>query len=230
LLPRQTGDPTIPDPHFRMDVKLRLGCRVCPEGALCHHRRRDGTLCNEPLDPHGWHARKCGCGQSRDHRHNSLRNWHAPYHKEVTGHFAVTEKRVPAWDRVDPRTGVLEEARLDVATRDAVNGRPIYVDWSVTCEHSEYQPRRHARSNKDGLAAANMVDDKRDRYPPRGGELVPMVFETNGRPSDEAVAFVRSYGHGLSQADRAEVVGTAWRQISRTLQIGNAEMVLSANG
>jgi DNA-directed RNA polymerase specialized sigma24 family protein len=57
-----------------------------------------------------------------------------------------------------------------------------------------------------------------------------MVFETNGRPSDEAVAFVRSYGHGLSQADRAEVVGTAWRQISRTLQIGNAEMVLSANG
>jgi DNA-directed RNA polymerase specialized sigma24 family protein len=55
-----------------------------------------------------------------------------------------------------------------------------------------------------------------------------MVFETNGRPSDEAVAFVRAYGHGLSQEDRAEVVGTTWRQISRTLQIGNAEMVLSA--
>ena len=73
-----------------------------------------------------------------------------------------------------------------------------------------------------------MVDEKRDRYPPHGCELVPMVFETNGRPSDEAVAFVRGYGHGLPQALRAEVIGTTWRRISRTLQVGNAEMVLSA--
>ena len=74
-----------------------------------------------------------------------------------------------------------------------------------------------------------MVYEKRARYPPRGGDLVPMVFETNGRPSDEAVAFVRAYGHGLPLADRAETVGTAWRQISRILQVGNAEMVPSAN-
>ena len=78
------------------------------------------------------------------------------------------------------------------------------------------------------MAASNMVDEKRGRYPPGRGELAPMVFETNGRPSDEAVAFVRAYGHGLPLADRAETVGTAWRQISRTLQVGNAEMVLSA--
>jgi len=58
--------------------------------------------------------------------------------------------------------------------------------------------------------------------------LVPLVFETNGRASDEAVAFVRAYGVGLPQANRAEVIGTTWRQISRTLQLGNAEMVLSA--
>ena len=58
--------------------------------------------------------------------------------------------------------------------------------------------------------------------------LVVMVLETS-RPSDEAVAFERAYGHGLPLADRAETVGTAWRQISRTLHVGNAEMVLSAN-
>ena len=57
---------------------------------------------------------------------------------------------------------------------------------------------------------------------------MPLVFETNGRASDEAVAFVRAYGVGLPQANRAEVIGTTWRQISRTLQLGNAEMVLSA--
>ena len=55
-----------------------------------------------------------------------------------------------------------------------------------------------------------------------------MVFETNGRASDEAVAFVRSYGTGLPEAERAEVIGTTWRRISRTLQVGNAEMVLSS--
>ena len=58
--------------------------------------------------------------------------------------------------------------------------------------------------------------------------MVPMVFETNGRASDEAVAFVRSYGYALPKADRAEVINTTWRRISRTLQVGNAEMVLSA--
>ena len=74
-----------------------------------------------------------------------------------------------------------------------------------------------------------MVYKKRERYPPHGGELVPMVFETNGRASDEAIAFVRSYGHGLSTAERAEAIGTTWRRISRTLQVGNAETIPGAN-
>ena len=56
-----------------------------------------------------------------------------------------------------------------------------------------------------------------------------MVSESTGRASDEAVAFVRGYGHGLPHALRAEVIGTTWRHISRTLQVGNAEMVLSAS-
>ena len=75
-----------------------------------------------------------------------------------------------------------------------------------------------------------MVEVKRARYPPRGGELVPLVFEAGGRPSDEAAAFLRSYGDGLSDVERAAALGGLWRQLSRTLQIGNAEMVLSAVG
>jgi hypothetical protein len=133
-----------------------------------------------------------------------------------------------AWDRTDPTTGELEEARLDVATRDPATAQLIFVDWSVTCEFSTYLPRRRARSNKDGLAANQAVDKKRVRYPPEGGELVPAVLEAGGRPSDELVAFIRSYGYGLSNAERSEVISQAWRQISRTLAIGNAEMILSA--
>ena len=135
---------------------------------------------------------------------------------------------MPAWDRVDPTTGRLEEARLDLSIRDPAEGRLVHVDWSVTCEHSAYAPRRHARAHKDGLAATQMVEVKRARYPARGGELVPLVFEAGGRPSDEAAAFLRSYGVGLSDVERSAALGGLWRQLSRTLQIGNAEMVLSA--
>ena len=122
----------------------------------------------------------------------------------------------------------MEEAKLDVCTRDPSTGQPVYVDWSVTCEYSTYAPRRSARSNKDGLAAAQMVDTKRARYPPVGGELVPLVFEAGGRASDEAVAFLRSYGSGLDATDRSGVLGALWRRLSRVLQFGTAEMVLSA--
>ena len=75
-----------------------------------------------------------------------------------------------------------------------------------------------------------MVHEKRERYPPQHGNLAPLVFESGGRQSDTAVEFIRSYGHGLDDADRAVVLGTLWRQISRRLQTGNAEMLLSALG
>ena len=85
-----------------------------------------------------------------------------------------------AWDRASPRTGILEGTRLDVATRDAASGRKIFVDACVTCAHSGYQPRQRVRAGKDGAAAADAVRGKRSRYPPSGGELVPLVFEAGG--------------------------------------------------
>ena len=81
---------------------------------------------------------------------------------------------------------------------------------------------------QDGLAASQMVAKKRERYPPSGGELVPLVFEAGGRASDEAVALLRTYGLGLDDADRAVVLSNLWRRISRVLQFGTADMVLSA--
>ena len=41
---------------------------------------------------------------------------------------------------------------------------------------------------------------------------------------------MRCYGHGLSEVERAEVLGDLWRGVSRTLQVGNADMILSTNG
>ena len=228
LLPRQPGDQPIPDAHFRVNLRTRMGRDVLPPNATCQHRNAEtGEPCNRPLDTKGWHARACGCGGSRDHRHNSLRDWHAPWHTAQTGYAATTEKRVVAWDRVLP-DGRLQEARLDVATRDPATAAVVYVDWSVTCESSLNAARRQAWSHTDGLAAAQMVDKKRARYPPAGGELIPAVLESGGRPADELVAFVRSYGRDLPDADRSAVISTTWRKIQRCLAFGNAEMLLSA--
>ena len=42
--------------------------------------------------------------------------------------------------------------------------------------------------------------------------------------------FIRAYGYCVDEAARGEVLGGLWRQLSRQLQRGNAEMVLSAIG
>ena len=144
--------------------------------------------------------------------------------------MAQTEQRVVAWDRVNPRTGLLEEARLDVATRDALTGRLVFVDVTVTCAYSGYEPRQRARARKDGLAVVTAVGVKRRRYPPSGGELIPMAWEDGGRPAEETVTYVRSWAHSFPPAERSEVIRYAWQQLSCLLQTGNAEMILSAVG
>ena len=144
--------------------------------------------------------------------------------------MACKEQRVTAWDRHNPRTGLLEEAKLDYATRDAATGRKIYVDSCVTCAHSGSEPRQRARAGKDGVAAADAVRGKRRRYPPEGGELVPCIFEAGGRPAETTVAYVRSLAHGLDGVERTNFLRLAWQQYSTVLQSGNAEMVLSAVG
>jgi len=220
----------MPDKHFQVNLADRLRLPVCPPHASCQHRRRDGTLCGQPLDSRGRHAKKCEVGPTREARHNGIRDFTAEFHPKVSGYVAVTEQRVTAWDRVNPRTGILEEARLDVATRDAAGGHKIFVDACVTCAHSGYQPSQRARAHKDGVAAAAAVRGKRSRYPPSGGELVPLVFEAGGRPADETVAFVRSWASGADDTDRARIIRFAWQQYSNVLQSGNAEMILSAVG
>ena len=59
---------------------------------------------------------------------------------------------------------------------------------------------------------------------------MPLVFEAGGHPAEETVAFVRSWGLELDQAERSNVIRYAWQQYSTVLQTGNAEMILSANG
>ena len=107
---------------------------------------------------------------------------------------------------------------------------PVFLDWAVTCEFSDNSVRRTARAHRDGVAAATRADEKRRRYPASGGELVPFVVESGGRPCDSVVSFIRSYGHGLNPTERADTLASVWRRLSRVLQTGNADTILSAIG
>ena len=58
---------------------------------------------------------------------------------------------------------------------------------------------------------------------------MPLVFQAGGRPGEDTVAFIRSWGRELDQAERSNVIWYAWQQYSTVLQTGNAEMILGTN-
>ena len=106
---------------------------------------------------------------------------------------------------------------------------PIHPCWHGPA-FSGYAPCQQARANKDGLAAVHAVYSKRVRYPPHGGDLVPLAWEDGGRPAEETVAYVRTWGYGLPLGERSEVIRFAWQQLSILLQTGSAEMILTSWG
>ena len=234
LLPSRHGVQPMPDKHFAIAVRERLMLPVCREGDRCQHRRPDGRLCGAFLDARGHHARKCGVGGALDRRHNSVRDWCAGACVQCFGTPTVKEQHVPEWDRVNAQTGELQAAVLDVVAHDPNSGAPMYVDAVVACAHSDDPARLRARSRKAGRAAADAAAGKRRRYALAGASLIPFALEDGGRPAEEALAFVRMLGTVRTEAEDGcqDWGGTAllWQQCSTILQLGNAELVLSANG
>ena len=224
----------MPDRHFLVALRDRFLLTVCQEGARCNHRRLDGHLCGAYLDARGHHARKCCIGGSLEGRHNAVREWCASAWAQCVGTPAATEQHVPQWDRPNPRTGLLEEARLDVATADPHTGSPLYRGVVVKAAHSDDPGRLRARARRDGCAAAETANGKRARYPEAGMGLVPFALEDGGRPCDEAVSFVcfLAASRMVAEDGNADWGGAAllWQELSTVLQLGNAEVILGANG
>ena len=170
-------------------------------------------------------------------RHNRIRDWVAPTCTECSGLPASTEQRVPQWDLVDPETGDVEEAILDVATSDVGTGAPLYVDVVVKCAFSTDPAVLRRRARRAGCAASDGAAAKRRRYAAAGASLVPFALEAGGRPSDEAAAFVRLMGSVYTVNHQIEdgvpapsPTGRLWQELSTLVHLGNAELILSAIG
>ena len=124
---------------------------------------------NAPLDARGKHARTCTIGGywwGWVRRHNGLRDYGAVSWKACSGSQALTEQRVPEWDRQVPHGWegtVPEEDMLDI-TSDPQSGLPLQVDVTVTiaCPSDLGTLRRRARRN--GTGAADAAAAKLCRY------------------------------------------------------------------
>ena len=103
-------------------------------------------------------------------------------------------------------------------------------------EEQEEKEEERSRARRDGAAAADAAAAKRRRYWLAGPSLVPLPFEAGGRPGEDTIGFVRRCGaawaaqHGEDGVEKKLVTGQLWQQVSTLLQLGNAEMILSANG
>ncbi len=66
--------------------------------------------------------------------------------------------------------------------------------------------------------------------------MVPLPFETGGRPGEDTIGFVRRCGaawaalHGEDDAEKQVATSKPRQECSTLLQLGNAELILSANG
>jgi len=179
----------------------------------------------------------CALGNGLTDRHNRLRDWACSTYSTCTGLPAVTEQRVPEWDLVDDATGDIQEAILDVATSHALTGARLFFDVTVRCAYSSDPSRLGARARRNGRAAADGACAKRRRYATAGGSLIPLAFEAGGRPADETVAFLRQCGSAWAASNATEdgfapspITARLWQEVSTLLQLGNAELLLSAIG
>ena len=126
---------------------------------------------------------------------------------------------------------------LDVATSDSRTGNPLFLDVVVKCAYSVDRERLRARARRDGRAAADAANRKRTRYVGAGDSLVPLAFEAGGRPADSTASFMRQMGAAWAETHASEdgevprpITGVLWQQCSTLLQLGNAELIISANG
>jgi hypothetical protein len=162
-----------------------------------------------------------------------LRDWLAGWVALHTGVPTLTEQVVDAWARQEAPTpkfpqGRLLEARLDVAA--FVSGWRTYIDVGYRSAATSNAEECLLRAFTDGRAASLYVAEKRRRYPPKdnpGAGLVPFIVETLGRPSREAVGFLRSLAPA-DPAKRATVIAEAWQSVSTITQTRVAEILISA--
>jgi hypothetical protein len=209
----------MPDPHYAIGARLRLGQPVHPPGCHCAHRRPDGTVCGAALDEYGVHAMACKVGGHLVARHNHLRDATSDMIVLNVG-VPTAKEQVLSGNPADP-----EALRADVSFADA-GYQLVHFDITVTCALSATALRGGASARVDGAAAEMAAQAKLRKY--AGYNVIPLAFEAHGRMSAGTVSALRRLTARLPEAERAEATASMWLTLSVALQWKNASAILHA--
>ena len=160
----------------------------------------------------------CPVGNTRTNRHDWVRGALLAWMPGI-GIRAQKEQFVTEWKRMD-KNGKEEEARLDIAYVDNRWGQ-TYLDAAVV-ESTEREPT----NGNPEVAIRRRENTKHRRYP--GHRLRPFVLDTHGRWGNEAASWLQHVTKGLHSDVRAAEIIRCKTMVSRALQLGVAEQLLSA--
>ena len=179
------------DITFSQVLKWRLGCENHGVAQGCCNTKATGEACEETLDDD--HAVTCEWGPLRTQRHDNLADQLAECTAETGAHV-----RREAW--IAELATPSAEAILDIWAFGAADVQDCLVDVTVRHPMAErYQP---AASMHAGAAASAAANEKRERYPSRGGrQVTPFAVETWGRLDVAAEALLEDMAAAAARHD-----------------------------
>ena len=175
-LPQNKGDILL-DWEFAAAFRWRLGLGKPPPGATCKKvSAKHNEECDKPLGECWMHAVTCKWGPSINFVHGSLAKKLCEFGKEAGG-IVRREVVIPEFQREG--TNGPEDAIADVTIHGTAAAYEMLLD--VTIRHPG-AGRYTEAGIKDGVAAKKAEEEKKTKYPPRGGrEMIPMAIEAYGR-------------------------------------------------
>ena len=220
--------PSLPNQHlsnvqFGIALRTRLHMVIPSCTGLCQHRRRDGSLCNAPLDPFGYHARTCPCGGWMIKRHDAacavLGSWCEEFGCQLeAGQKPWGEVLVP-W-----AAPLREEARMDLVVHVPGISSPFYIDLTVVSALTS-DALSAGSAVRNGAAAEVAARGKFRDYP--NCSLTPFVVEDHGRLGEEALRFLRLVAPS-ELSERSKAIRSLHRSLGATLQRIAADAVIAA--
>ena len=220
--------PSLPNQHlanlqFCIAIRTRLHMPIPQCVGRCQHRRSDGSICNEPLDEYGFHARICPSGGWLMKRHDAACAVLGDWCEEMGCHLEAGQK--PWGEVLVPWAApARHEARMDLVVHAPGIAAPFYVDLTVANALSR-MALSGGSAVRDGAAAELAARGKHRDYP--CCSVTPFVIEDHGRIGEEALQFVRTLAPP-DPADRSRAIRKLHHSLGATLQRIAADAVISA--
>ena len=133
------------DRQLEITMCTRMDLDIPGHSGSCQHKKRDGTICGDPLDPKGKHARACRVQGWRVRRHNAVTAGLAEW---CASHGCSVEEEVV----MPTASDFTDESRLDLIVRTPNHPHPLHVDVTLADATSVEALSKNAAS-RDGAAA-----------------------------------------------------------------------------